>query len=111
MIKDKLKAFAFAACALFASAGSRGEDIDLLHNVTSSSATLPNVLIVVDNTANWNTAFSSEMAALSAVLSSLDTNKFRVGIMLYSESGGSNGNPGGAYVRAAIRTLDSSATK
>lgn len=82
------------------------EDIDLFVGADSTTVDVPNVLIIMDNTANWNDAFSNEKAALVSVFNSLPENKFRLGLMLYSESGGGNGNPGGAYVRAALRLMD-----
>lgn len=88
--------------------GAKAEDIDLFVDPQSVQTTVPNVLIVLDNTANWNTAFTNEMLALKSVLEGLTVNKFRVGLMLYTETGGGNGNPGGAYVRAAMRMMDSS---
>jgi len=91
------------------SATSIAEDIDLFTGVTPSGSTdVPNVLIILDNTANWNTAFTNEINALSTVLGGLAVNKFRVGLMMFSETGSGNGNPDGGYVRAAIRLMDSS---
>ncbi|MDE2388957.1 MAG: pilus assembly protein PilY, partial [Betaproteobacteria bacterium] len=90
------------------SAASIAEDIDLFTGVApSSSSDVPNVLIILDNTANWNTAFTNEIHALSTVLSGLAVNKFRVGLMMFSETGSDNKNPDGAYVRAAIRLMNS----
>lgn len=100
----------FAASLLAASIASHAEDIDLFVGTPPSSTDVPNVLIVLDNTANWNTPFSNEMAALSSVISGLPENKFRVGLMMYTETGGGNSGSDGGYVRAAIRLLDS-ATK
>jgi type IV pilus assembly protein PilY1 len=83
------------------------EDIDLFVNQPPvADGTQPNVLIILDNTANWSTAFENEKAALKSVFDELPVGKFRVGLMMFSESGGSNGNPGGAYVRAALRLMD-----
>lgn len=84
------------------------EDIDLFVDPQSADTTIPNVLIILDNTANWSTAFTNEMAALKSVVDGLTVNKFRVGLMMYTETGGGNGNPGGAYVRAAMRLMDAS---
>ena len=67
---------------------------------------LPNVLFVIDNTANWNTAFANEMRALSSTLANMPSNKFNVGIMLQTEMGGNNQGPAGGYIRAGIRTLN-----
>ena len=71
----------------------------------SSSTDLPNVLIILDNTANWNTAFTNEKAALASVFNALPADKFNVGLMMFTESGGGNSNTDGAYVRAAMRLI------
>ncbi|MFM9438017.1 type IV pilus assembly protein PilY1 [Janthinobacterium sp. CG_23.3] len=82
-------------------------DLDLYTNLGSTvAADLPNVLFIIDNTANWNNAFTNEMAALANTLHNLPVNKFNIGIMLATESGGGNGGQAGGYVRAAIRTMN-----
>jgi type IV pilus assembly protein PilY1 len=96
-----------AAAALTVWLPVQAEDIDLFVSTTPTANDVPNVLIVLDNTANWNTAFANEMTALSTVLSGLDPDKFRVGLMMFTETGGGNSNTDGAYVRAAIRLMDS----
>ena len=83
------------------------EDIDLFVGAPPSTTDVPNVLIILDNTANWNSAFSNEMAALSSVVSGLPADKFRVGLMTFTETGGGNTGNDGAYVRAAIRLMNS----
>ncbi len=83
------------------------EDIDLFVGAAPSATDVPNVLIILDNTANWNSAFTNEMAALSSVVSGLPTDKFRVGLMAFTETGSGNGGNDGAYVRAAIRMMNS----
>lgn len=80
-------------------------DIDL-YATQNTSADLPNVLIVMDNTANWSSMFSREMAAVGNTLAALPSNKFNVGLMLFTETGSGNSNADGGYVRAAIRKLD-----
>ncbi|MBS7663938.1 pilus assembly protein PilY [Pseudomonas lalucatii] len=96
-----------AATLLAAHMPGHAEDIDLFVGTPPSATDVPNVLIILDNTANWNTPFSNEMAALSSVISGLPADKFRVGLMMYTETGGGNSGNDGAYVRAAIRLLDS----
>jgi type IV pilus assembly protein PilY1 len=84
---------------------SVAEDVDLFVGTPPSITDMPNVLIVLDNTANWNTPFSNEMAALVSVVNSLPADKFKLGLMMFTETGGGNSNTDGAYVRAAIRPL------
>lgn len=79
------------------------DDTDLF-TTPPSAAQRPNVLIVVDNTANWNTAFTAEMSALASVVGGL-TDQVNVGLMLFTETGGGNGSPDGAYVRSAIKQM------
>ncbi|WP_420475718.1 pilus assembly protein [Noviherbaspirillum sp. ST9] len=84
------------------------EDIDLFVGASSTSTSeVPNVLFIVDNTANWNLAFENEISALATTLANLPANKFRIGMMLAAETGGVNNNTDGGYVRAAIRLMDS----
>ena len=89
----------------------RSQDIDLYVGVPPGASNQPRVLIVLDNTANWGPAsgalFINLKAALSSTVNNLNAN-MKVGLMLFSESGGGNSNDMGAYVRAAIRTMDSS---
>jgi len=87
------------------------EDIDLFAEAPPSDPKdAPNVLIILDNTANWEHAFSNEIKALSTVLGNLKTENgsppVRVGLMMFSETGSGNGNPAGGYVRAAIRSMN-----
>jgi type IV pilus assembly protein PilY1 len=83
------------------------EDIDLFVGAPTVATDLPNVLIIVDNTANWNTAFDNEMEALKSVVNGLPADTFRLGLMMFTETGGGNSGNNGAYVRAAIRQLTS----
>ena len=95
-----------SALALQLPAGAT--DLDLyVNNVTGAvTADLPNVLFVIDNTANWSKPFGIEKAALVATLKNLPENKFNIGIMFGSETGkGADGNEGG-YMRAAIRPMN-----
>ena len=98
-----------AALVVFAAhiSVSMAEDIELFVGVPPSAAETPNVLIVMDNTANWNTAFANEKAALVSVFDGMPVDKFRVGLMLFTETGGGNTGNDGAYVRAAARTITS----
>lgn len=102
-IKMGVLATALVSAQLTAAAA----DLDLFSSGPGGNAAdLPNVLFVIDNTANWNPAFSNEMAALRNTLRNMPADKFNVGIMLGTEAGGNNGGPQGGYVRAAIRPMN-----
>lgn len=89
------------------SAIALAEDIDLFVGVVPPTAVdAPNVLIIMDNTANWSTVLINEKAALASVLSGLAQDRFKVGLMMFSETGAGNSNPDGAYVRAALRLMN-----
>lgn len=86
------------------------EDIDLFLGLPASEIDTPNVLFIVDNTANWNAPFEEEMQALASVFLGLPEDAVNVGIMMFTESGGGGGVGGnkgedGGYVRAAIRPM------
>ncbi len=97
------------AAMLAGSMAAKAEDIDLFVQ-PAATAGLPNVLLMVDNTANWTPMFTNEIAALVNIFNNMATNtdgsaKFRVGVMFATESGGANSNTDGGYVRAAIRPM------
>lgn len=95
-----------AALLISVSTAVLAEDIDLFVGAAPpTAADAPNVLIIMDNTANWNTAFTNERAALASVLSGLAQDRFKVGLMMFSETDAGNSNPDGAYVRAALRLM------
>lgn len=91
------------------------EDIDIYARPpdTSPNAALnPNVLIVIDNSANWASAAQhwpggikqgeSELNALRTVIGEL-TDRTNVGLMMFTEGTGTNKN--GGYVRFHIRQM------
>ena len=81
------------------------EDIDIFTLNPAVSALRPNVLMMVDNSANWNTAFNNEKAALVTTVNGLD-DRFNVGLMLFAETGSGNSNPtDDGYIRAGVRQL------
>ena len=86
-------------------APAAAEDIELFIGIPASTAETPNVLIILDNTANWNNAFAGEKAALVEVFNTMPALKFRVGLMMFTETGGDNSGNDGAYVRAAARII------
>lgn len=87
------------------------EDIELYSTKIDTPAERPNVLILLDNTANWSqsfdgsTKFAAEKAALSATFLGLD-DRFNVGMMMYTETGGGNTGNEGGYVRSAVRNMN-----
>ena len=100
-----------AACLLQASLPAHaigfdpvGQDIDIFLANPAFSASRPNVLILLDNTANWNSAFDNEKSALVSVFNSLDAS-FNVGLMMFTETGSPNTGSDGAYVRFAVRQM------
>ncbi|MBF0437720.1 MAG: hypothetical protein HQL93_01225 [Magnetococcales bacterium] len=80
------------------------DDTDLFLSNPNVTADRPNVLIILDNTANWNQAFVNEKAALVSVVSNL-SDAFNVGLQLFPETGNPNDNVDGGYIRFAIRQM------
>lgn len=115
-----------AAVAALAHLWAPAADIDVFVNgVPASTPDLPNVLFVLDNTANWSRSavgqgqqpskFEIERPVLRNTFQNLPVTasgaaRFRVGLLLGTESGTGNSNTQGGYVRAATRAMDS-ATK
>lgn len=113
---------ALMGSALFAPA-VRAEDIDLFKGSDARQMKV-NVLIVMDNSANWgqtagwgdgvsdctysgkDSKFCYEVDALKATLKDVDKPGLKIGLMLFSEVGGANNNtPDGGYVRYAMRPM------
>lgn len=84
------------------------EDIDVFLGTPPGTAEVPNVLIILDNTGNWSAPFANEKAALVSVFNALPENKFRVGLMMFTETGSGNTGNDGAYVRGAVRLMNNS---
>ena len=91
---------------------SVAEDTDLFMSAPpDTNPANPNVLIVLDNSANWSatlaggTKFDAEIAALNTVLGGL-SDQFNVGLMLFGETGSGNQSPVTTYIRYAVRTMD-----
>ena len=99
-------ATATAASLLLASfaAPLRAEDTDIFTVNKAVTSERPNVLIVQDNSANWNSVFAAEKSALVSTVSGLD-DRFNVGLMTFVETGGGNTSVDGSYVRAAVRQM------
>lgn len=97
------------------------DDIDIYTQPSSATtAGVPNVLIILDNTSNWNnnaqhwpggvTQGQSEIKSLAKVLYSLPDNSVNVGLMMNTNAVGGSGTGPGGYIRFAMRTL-TAATK
>ena len=82
-----------------------GDDTDIFLANPLIAATRPNILFFVDNTANWNTAFSIEKQALINTTNNLVTDAFNVGMAMFVETGSPNDNIDGAYIRYGIRQM------
>jgi type IV pilus assembly protein PilY1 len=82
------------------------DDTDIFLANPSFNSERPNILIILDNTANWNTPFTAEKTALVNVVNSLSSN-FNVGLMLFTETGSGNTGNDGGYIRFGIRQMDS----
>jgi len=104
-MKNRLLIILFSFSLIFKNF-AYAEDIDLFLGTPPGTTEKPNVLIILDNTGNWSAPFINEKAALVSVFNSLPANKFRVGLMMFTETGSGNSGNDGAYVRGAIRLMD-----
>lgn len=92
------------------------DDTDIFLANPAYSATRPNVLIFVDNSANWGstsggtTKFAAVTAALRSVLTNIVNENFNVGLGLFVETGNPNNNTDGAYIRYGVRQMSGDAT-
>ncbi|MEX2240114.1 MAG: hypothetical protein WD775_05400 [Burkholderiales bacterium] len=86
------------------------DDTDIFLANPSFDATRPNILIFVDNTANWGQAadgaskFTHEKSALISVISSL-SDAHNVGLAMFTETGGDNSGDPGGFIRYAVRQM------
>ena len=90
---------------------AQAEDLDLFVGA-AATAQNPNVLVIIDNSANWSSASQqwdggfkqgqSELRALRTVAGEL-TDKVNFGLMMFTEGSGSNA--AGGYVRYHIRPM------
>lgn len=113
--KSGIFAATLMAMSLFQPA-ALAEDIDIFGNPVNSND-LPNVLVIIDNSANWSAASQhwpggikqgqAELNALKSVLNEIDDG-LRVGLMLFTEgTNANNPNGPGGYVRYAVRRMTS----
>ncbi|MGJ3700024.1 pilus assembly protein [Variovorax sp. AFSI2.2] len=110
MKKNLFRSLCATAMLMLGLGSAQAEDIDLFVGYNQTVTGKPNVLFVVDNTANWTPLFATEMEALAAAFDGLEDGGFNVGLMLFTETGNGNSNLDGAYVRAGVRLMDA-ATK
>jgi type IV pilus assembly protein PilY1 len=88
------------------------DDTDIFLHNPAHTAVPPNVLIFVDNTANWSssaeaaTKYFHVRAALLSVIAGMDSS-VNVGLGLFTETGGANTGDAGAYIRYAVRNMNS----
>ena len=73
------------------------DDTDIFLADPSFSAERPNVLIILDNTANWNQPFTAEKTALVNVVGTLGDG-LNVGLGMFTETGGGNSGNDGVYM-------------
>ena len=116
-MKSRLVAGAMLAGSLVIGHGKAlAEDIDLFVQPAGAVTGIPNVLLLLDNTANWGRSVDgqaiwiNELDALITTLTNLPVNDdgtavVRVGVMMFNETGNPNNSVGGGYVRAAIRDM------
>ncbi len=99
-----LTAFCAAPFAVF---DPVNDDTDLFRNNPNIPAERPNVLILLDNTANWSSGgrFAAEKTALINTVAALDSS-FNVGIMIFTQGGScTTVTVNGGYVRFGVRQL------
>jgi type IV pilus assembly protein PilY1 len=99
-------ALTMAAPAGFGAFDPVNDDTDIFLADPSFVAERPNVLIIMDNTANWNQPFAAEKAALVNVVGSL-SDGLNVGLGMFTETGSGNGGNDGMYIRYAVRQMTS----
>lgn len=93
--------------ALAVQAGNAtAEDIDIYSGGGIITGNKPNVVVLLDNTANWSPVFAAEKNALVTAVSGLQTGDFRMGLMMFTETGAPNSNVDGAYVRYHAREMN-----
>jgi type IV pilus assembly protein PilY1 len=101
-------AFVAATAPVARALDPSNQDIDLFLGNPAESTARPNVLILLDNTANWNLPFDNEKKALATVVDNL-SDEFNLGLMMFPETGDPNDSVDGGYVRFGVRQMDDGA--
>src|SRR6185503_6207456 len=92
------------------------DDTDIFLANPSFAAIRPNVLLFVDNSANWSqnsggvTKYDAVRAALTATLTNVVTDTYNVGFGLFVETGSPNNSTDGAYFRFGVRQMSGTAS-
>ncbi|MEQ1440255.1 PilC/PilY family type IV pilus protein [Fontimonas sp. SYSU GA230001] len=113
--KTRFVTFALSCVLALATFNAVSEDIDIFSVDEDNTVDNPNVLIILDNSANWSrqaqqwpgglTQGQSEVRAIKNVINQLPDGKVNVGLMMYS-TGGASADRDGGYVRFHIRTMN-----
>ena len=110
--KSKSLALMLSVGMVFFPIRTLADDIDIFVGASGGSATNPNVLVILDNTANWSAANQhwpgmfqgeAELTALKTVVGTLD-DTINVGLMMMLDQAG--GPRGGGFIRSAVRPMD-----
>ncbi len=91
--------------ALTLAPAARSEDIDI-YSGGPPSTVAPNILFYIDNTANWSSPFPWEKGALKTVFELFLPATVNAGLMMFTETGGGNSGPDGAYVRFPVLPMN-----
>src|SRR5687767_13526321 len=91
---------------------AHAEDIDIFTINPTVSGQRPNVLIILDSSANWASTdsvaggkkYQHVAAAMVSTIGGL-TDQFNVGLMMYAETGNPNDNVDGGVMRAGVRQM------
>lgn len=114
-------AFAYVAALLSVPSPARAEDIDIFRVNPNLTTQRPNVLIILDTSANWastdtvagGSKYEHVRKALADTIEGptgtggiMQSGAFNVGLMMYAETGGGNSNIDGGVLRIGMRHLD-----
>jgi Tfp pilus tip-associated adhesin PilY1 len=106
------------SCSLsFSTFRVASEDIDIFSVDETGNVNKPNVLFILDNSANWSRQSQqwpggldqgqSEVRAIKRVINQLPENSVNVGLLMYSTEGSASDTDGG-YVRFHIQSMNTS---
>ena len=108
--------FAYVTVLLGIPSPARAEDIDIFMKNPLISTQRPNVLIILDTSANWaatdtvagngTAMYENVRSELAKTIEGLTPDLFRVGLMIYAETGTGNDNIDGGVMRLGVRDLD-----